>query len=85
MGTAICPGIGTIVGGLVGGIVGGVGASVATEKIVDTISDAAGYDIKIMLCKKCERLYRCRVYLDGKLRLCDYCKIECSEKEQEKK
>ena len=85
MGTAFCPGIGTMVGGLVGGIAGGVGGSLFTEKVVDTISDAAGYDIKIMLCKNCERLYRCRVYRDGKLRLCDYCNTERNENKQEKK
>ena len=84
-GTAICPGIGTVVGGLVGGILGEASGSSVTEKVVDTVSDAAGYDMKIMLCKKCERLNRCRVYLDGRLCLCEYCEIERSEKEEEEK
>lgn len=66
--------VGTIVGGPLGGVVGGVSASLAAKKATDVIADSLDYNIKILFCETCKKLYKCRVYADEIRNLCYNCR-----------
>lgn len=58
IGTAIFPGVGTIIGGIIGGITGGIGGSIGAEKIVSSTCDALDYETEDCVCKNCKRRYK---------------------------
>ena len=63
MGTAICPGLGTLIGGVLGGVVGGLGGSVAATALTEAVGDKLDYNIEEKYCKKCKARFKVRKYL----------------------
>jgi hypothetical protein len=85
LGTAIFPGIGTILGGIAGGIFGGVGTSLAAGKVTEIISDKYSYDIAEgeNPCMNCSQKYKFRKYLRKDNGLCDECQPDDNNNNEE--
>lgn len=62
VGTAILPGMGTIIGALIGAVGGGVAMAVTADSMVNKIGDAYSYNMTKAECVNCEKKYDVRKY-----------------------
>ncbi|CCD62540.1 uncharacterized protein CELE_ZK688.7 [Caenorhabditis elegans] len=74
VGTLILPGIGTAVGSFLGGASAALVAGKATIVVTDRVLDTISYDIETVSCEKCGRGFRCKLYKEGRDKLCYRCK-----------
>lgn len=79
IGSAVVPGLGTLVGAIIGGFTGGIGGSIVAEKLVEKVADTMEYDVEVLLCKNCKMQFKCKIYVTGRLELCP----KCTEKKRE--
>ena len=63
IGSAILPGVGTIIGGIIGGLSGGIGGSLLMSELTTKVCDELNYGIVEKTCKTCEIKFRIRKYL----------------------
>lgn len=88
IGTALFPGVGTIVGGIVGGLTGGIGSAIGSGKAAEVIMDKAEYDSKRKVCRKCQKTFLWRKYEEDEdlgaeeREICDECRENSNEKEK---
>ena len=62
IGTAMLPGIGTILVGMMGAMSGSVGTSIAAKKMVDGLGDKYNYDIVEKRCERCSKTFKILKY-----------------------
>lgn len=83
IGTAVLPGMGTIVGGLIGSIYGAIQMRMSLGSVVRQVGDAYSYDIIDMNCDVCDKTIRQRKYEgDEEKNICEECEteqIECQD------
>lgn len=77
IGSAILPGIGTIIGGVAGAISGAIGGKKAASAVVNRIGDECNYDVEEVKCRLCGDVFKFRKYQKNPEKyFCDDCRAD---------